>query len=191
MSDPRLARRYALALSELSPEQPAFERIIEQVQALAGHWQQGSELRAVFENPSLHQDQRRAVIDDLTKRMNIEPVLHKTLLLLCDRRRLEVLPSLHGALRDLLSERTGTVTAHVRSADPLPEAYINELRSALEGATGFRIAVDAKTDATMLGGVVAKVGDRVFDGTVRHRLQQIGEQLLDDDLFAKSPTQLT
>ena len=67
--------------------------------------------------------------------------------------------------------------AGVTSAAPLTESYYLQLQRALEQATGKRVAIERKTDASLIAGVVTKVGDKVFDGSVRTRLAELKETL--------------
>jgi F-type H+-transporting ATPase subunit delta len=86
------------------------------------------------------------------------------------------LDEIASRLVELVAESEGTVVAEVKSAIPLDEAQIARLEEALSAATGKRVQAKVSTDPSIMGGVVAKIGDTVFDGSVRGRLDDVREQ---------------
>jgi hypothetical protein len=76
-------------------------------------------------------------------------------------------------LSELADARKGLVRAEVTTATPLSEAYYGRLQTQLEKMTGKRVVVDRKTDSTLIGGVITRIGDRVFDGSLRTRPMQL------------------
>jgi F-type H+-transporting ATPase subunit delta len=95
-----------------------------------------------------------------------------------DRRRTRALPYVARWLRELADERQGLLRAEVITAAPLSDAYYGRLQSQLETMTGKRVVVDRRTDPSVIGGVVTRIGDRVFDGSLRTRLQSLRDALL-------------
>ncbi len=87
------------------------------------------------------------------------------------------LPAIVGRFVELAASERDREVAEVRSAIPLDDAQIARLAEALGKATGKTIEVKVIVDPTVLGGIVARVGDTVIDGTVRHRIEEMKEQL--------------
>jgi F-type H+-transporting ATPase subunit delta len=103
--------------------------------------------------------------------------VRNAVLYLADKNRIVALPEVTTAFADLSERAAGTVRAEVTSAAALPESYYLQLQRALELATGKRVAIEKKTDASLIAGVVTKVGDQVFDGSIRTRLADLKESL--------------
>jgi F-type H+-transporting ATPase subunit delta len=87
------------------------------------------------------------------------------------------LPDIIDRLVARAAEERQEVVAEVRSAIPLDEDRRERLAAALSKMTGKKVALKVVVDPTVLGGVVARVGDTVIDGTIRHRLDQLKESL--------------
>lgn len=178
MSVAIVARRYAKALLELGAEQGQLEKIVDDIATVADAWQTSADLRAVVENPLVPHAVKKAVIGELADQIGASPTSRHALLLLVDRRRARILPYLARWLRELADVRAGTLRAEVTTAAPLPDTYYVRLQAQLEKMTGKRVVVDRQTDPALIGGVVTRLGDRVFDGSVRTRLQSLRDALL-------------
>lgn len=178
MSVQIVARRYAKALLELGAEQGQLDKIVDEVLTVADAWLTSSELRNAIENPLVSHDAKRAVMGELADQIGASLVTRNTLLLLVDRRRARTLPYLAHALLELADARKGLVRAEVTTVQPLSEAYYGRLQAQLEKITGRRVVVDRRTDPSLIGGVVTRIGDRVFDGSLRSRLQSLRDALL-------------
>jgi len=173
-----LGRRYARALLDLAGEQGQIERVGTDLRDLDVAWKEGAELREVFENPSFSAASRAAVIDTITTRMGVLPVVRNTLRLLSDRHRIRHLPEVVEAFEELAQEREGRVRAEVITARPMTESYREQLRSTLERVTGKKVVLVTREDPSIIGGVVTRVGDKVFDGSIKHQLAEIRDDLL-------------
>ncbi|MDH5490414.1 MAG: ATP synthase F1 subunit delta [Myxococcales bacterium] len=178
MSSGPIGKRYARALLSLSEEAKLTDRIARELTDVVASYETSRELREIFENPAIGAQTRGAVIDALARRMGLAPLLRNTLMLLSDRRRMRYLPQLAEAFQDLSEERTGRIRAEVTTAGAMPEAYFAELQRALEEVTGKKIVLQKKQDPALIGGVVTKVGDKVFDGSIQNRLRGLEEELL-------------
>jgi len=115
---------------------------------------------------------------ELADQIGATPTTRNALLLLVDRRRVRALPHLARSLSELADARKGLVRAEVTTATPLSEAYYGRLQAELERLTGRRVLVDRKTDSALVGGVVTRIGDRVFDGSLRARLESLRDRLV-------------
>jgi F-type H+-transporting ATPase subunit delta len=172
-----IGRRYASALLALAEEQNASEIIRRDLAELLGGWRESRELRSVFENPSVSQTSRRTILRDLAQASGMHPLLRDTLLLLSDRGRMSHLPEVAESFEVLAEEKSGRVRAEVVSATELPQEYYDNLRQTLERVTGKQVVVAPRVDPSLIGGVVTRVGDHVFDGSVKHRLGELKDEL--------------
>ena len=178
MRSSSVGRRYARALLALADEQKTTARVQKELTEFAETWEASAELRGVFENPKVDEASRKKVLTALLDRLAASPLVKNGLSLLAERGRLKHLPEIAESFAQLASARTGTVTAEVTSATALPDAYFNELKGALEKATGKKVVLVKKQDPSLIAGVVTRVGDRVIDGSVRTRLTELQEELL-------------
>lgn len=177
MSTASLARRYARALLDLASEQRLVDRVKKELEELAAMWASSNELREVFQNPQFSAQVRKDTLTEIVTRAGVSPLVRNTLLYMADSNRILALPEVARSFADLAERAAGTLRAEVTSASPLSESYYLQLQRALELATGKRVAIERKTDASLIAGVVTKIGDRVLDGSVRTRLADVKETL--------------
>jgi F-type H+-transporting ATPase subunit delta len=178
MSVSIVARRYAKALLEIGSEEGSLDKIVEEMAAAGQAWELSPDFRNAIENPLVAHDAKKAVVSDVADRIGAGPITRNTLLLLVDRRRMKTLPYLARTLRELADARKGVIRAEATSAAPLSDAYYTKLQAKLEKMTGQRVVIDPKTDPEIIGGVIVRIGDRIFDGSLRTRLQTLRSALL-------------
>ena len=121
---------------------------------------------------------REAVLRQLARYAHLSPLTTNALLVLLKRRRLSVLPAIARRLRTLSDEKNGVLRAKVTSAGSLPETYFRQLQASLERALGKRVIVEHDEDPALIGGVVARIGDNTFDGSISGRLDELEKKLL-------------
>ena len=172
-----LGRRYATALLALATEAGQVDKIGADLKDFAATWDSSKELRSVFENPSVSIDARRKVLRDIATTSNMDPTLRDTLLLVSDRGRMNQLSHIVEAFETLAEARSGRVRAEVVTATPMPDAYFEQLQQTLERVTGKQVTVAKRVDPSILGGVVARIGDHVFDGSLKNRLDELKHEL--------------
>jgi len=173
-----IAKRYATALLELGAEAGQLDQLVDQLGRFAQAYEVSPELRSSLDNPLVAAAAKRAILDELSERMSLGPTAQNALRLLLDRRRIRALPAISTRLREMADLRRGILRAEVLTALPLPEEYFEKLERELERISGRRIALDRKLEPTLLCGVVVRVGDTVYDGSLVARLKQLETNLL-------------
>ena len=173
------ARRYAKALYDLAAEAKLVDKVRQDLADFAKTFEASAELRGVVENPAFTPDMKKKAIGAIAQRMGAAPIVISTLKLLVDRRRIGAVGDLSEAFATLAERKSGRVRAEIITATPLPDAYYAQLEKALADVTGRQITLLKRTDPSIIGGVVAKVGDTVFDGSIANRLKDIKAQLLE------------
>ena len=173
-----IAKRYATALLELGSEGGQLDSLVDEIGRAAAAYEGSAELRAVFNDPLVAAAAKQAILKELAERLSLGASSKNALLLLLDRRRLRALPAISERLREMADAKRGILRAQVLTAMPLSEEYFEKLQRELERITGRRVALDRKLDATLLAGVVVRVGDTVYDGSLVARLKQIQETML-------------
>lgn len=170
MIAPHVSRRYAKALLELGIENNVLGALVSDLAKVAAVYEQSADLRRSLDNPLISPQAKKGVVAELADRLGVSPLARTALLLLADRRRLQLLPEIAQLLKEMGDLRDGVVRAEVTTAIPMSDAYYEKLRVALERLTGRNVVLDKKTDPSIIAGVITRIGDRVLDGSVRSRL---------------------
>lgn len=173
-----IGRRYGAALFELAEEQKITAKVEKDLGDFAAAWEESRDLRDVFENPKVPQAARKKVLADVLERLGASTLVKNTLSLLSDRRRMRNVPEVVAAFQAILEARTGKVRAEVTSASALPDAYYEQLQKVLAEVTGKQVIVVRKQDPSLIAGVVTRIGDQIFDGSLKNRLSELKEELL-------------
>ncbi|MEI8256529.1 MAG: ATP synthase F1 subunit delta [Deltaproteobacteria bacterium] len=178
MSIQPVARRYAKALFELAVESSALEKFTAEIKSVADAVTQSPDLLAVLTNPAVLVHALKAIMEQIADRLGVSPVVKNAVLLITDHNRASALPRIAAALTELADESAGKLRADVSSAVPLTDAQYGKLTATLEKITGRKISLVKKTDPSLIGGVVTRIGDKVYDGSVKSRLEEIRLSLL-------------
>lgn len=174
MASGSLARRYAKAIIELGNT----DKIAGDLRSLSKAMKDSAELQQALTNPAIRRADRRKVLDALLQRIVSHGLTKNLVYLLLDGERLGALPAISRELDAMIEAKGGRVAAEVTSARPLDPAQLSQITAALEKLSGKKVEVTSKHDPELLGGVVAKVGDRVYDGSLRTSLRDLRDELI-------------
>jgi F-type H+-transporting ATPase subunit delta len=179
MADPNVDHRieaYARALLEVARAEGMLGEVEDDLFRFARVFEGTDDLRMALTDPSLPADRRMAVVEELMggKALNVSAALASFVVGIG---RAAELPAIVGRFVELAAAEREHAVAEVRSAVPLDESQQQRLAEALSKATGKRVEVKVIIDEKVLGGIVARVGDTVIDGTIRHRLEQLKETI--------------
>jgi F-type H+-transporting ATPase subunit delta len=170
--------RYAKALFSLASDEGATGVVRDQLEMLNGFLTESSELRRALLTPLHPASERKAVLNKLADRFDLSPLLRNFILYLIDQRRLIDMGGVAEEFNRLVDEEEGRMSAEVTTATPLDSAHEERLREALSRRTGREVRLEIKVDASLIGGAVAKVGDLVFDGSLRTQLDTLRTHLM-------------
>jgi F-type H+-transporting ATPase subunit delta len=172
-----IARRYARALFSLAVEQDRVEAwalaLGSARQVLSAH----PELSDALSTPTHPREQRRALAAELAALLQLDPEPANLLALLADRNRFSHAEAIFDTFGQLADERLGRVRARVSSARPLPPDQLHRLVDKLATSTQREVIADPEVDPRTGGGVVAQVGNMVYDGSVRTQLESLRRAL--------------
>ncbi|HNV01828.1 MAG TPA: ATP synthase F1 subunit delta [Vicinamibacterales bacterium] len=171
------AKRYARALLDVALAEADASAVERQLARVSGLFTGHADLWAVMTNPAVPAPKKRAVVEAMLPRLEVAPVVAKLLQLLAGRDRLALLPDIVEAYGNRLLDHRRVVRAVVTSAVPLEAERTKALERELAGITGRTVIVSAETDPAIVGGVVARIGSTVYDGSVRRQLEKIRERL--------------
>jgi F-type H+-transporting ATPase subunit delta len=171
------AARYARALFDVSLREADPEGVERDLAAFVDLTRTHGQLGRVLANPAIPVLRKTALVAELTDRAALAPVLKKLLHMLASRDRLVLLGDLLDEYRRRLREHQGVVEAVVTTAVPLPAERLSALQGALAEKTGRIVQMSALVDPAIIGGVVARIGSLVYDGSVRRQLEKMKEIL--------------
>ncbi len=173
-----LARRYARALIEAAKERPGSDTVLAQLEALAKAVAATSELDDLVKNPAYSRAERWAVLQAVMNSLGAsEALLQNFIRLLVDRDRIAHLGDIARMFRDMADSLAGRVRGRVSAAAALPEDSVTAIKKGLERLTDRQVMLEASVEPELLGGVVARVGSTVYDGSLRSRLEELRQEL--------------
>ena len=173
-----LAERYAGALVEVALENKQADQVKRELAAFAAMIRESAELHAFLSNPSIARASKHAAIEQLVARMGASRTLRNYLFVIVDQRRAGLLPEIEQAFSALLDARQGITQAMVTSAADLTPNERAELDATLAKLTGRKVQAQFKTDPTLIGGAVVKIGSTIYDGSVRSQLDRLRARMI-------------
>lgn len=176
------ARRYAQAVFEIALESKELERWQADLHVIAEAL--GTpRLAAILENPKLQFNQKQRLLQNIL--VGISPVATNLAYLLVRKKLIRVAGSLVTEYTRLMNAYNGRETAKVISAIHLNSHETEVIRQKLAKLTGKKLVVATQVDSEIMGGLVAKIGDELIDGSVRTRLMELRKDLIEAGLEVK------
>ncbi len=174
-----VARNYAEALAEVAGRHGtgALEQYGVVLDAVAGAIESSGKLKAVLFSPRITKTAKRDVIVKALHDEAPEPFV-RWLSAVVSRDRQILLPSISAAYQELVDLRLGRVHAGVVTAHEVDAALSTAIAERLEAAVGKTVVPHFRTDPALIGGIIVRIGDRVFDGSLRRRLRLLRHRML-------------
>ena len=172
-----LARRYAKAIFDIGSQQGDLAKLGQDLRSLAKAMNESKELGTALTNPAIRRSDRKKVIDGLLQSIGVQTASRNLVYILLEGERMGTVPGISRALDEMIEAKAGRVTAEVVSAKPLGSDQLSQINAALEKLSGKKVSVTTRQDPELLGGVVAKVGDTVYDGSLRTQLRTLRDEL--------------
>ena len=171
------ARRYARALFDVALAEDDVVAIEGQLTGIVDLFTGHADLWRTVTNPAVPVPKKRAVVDQIVPRLDVSPVLQKLLSMMATRDRLGLLQDMLEAYRSRLLDHQQVVRADVTTAVPLTADRAAALEQRLASLTGRKVVMHTATNPAIIGGVVARIGSTVYDGSVRRQLEKMKERL--------------
>jgi F-type H+-transporting ATPase subunit delta len=172
----RLVRGYAQALFAVAEAEGTLETVEDELYRFGKAVEREAGLRDALVDPVLPADRKKALLQEILGE-RASPHTVGLLAFIVEQGRAKDLPRIAGALAEMAAERRRKAVAEVRSAVPFDASRRDRLAKALARATGKDVELKVLVDPSVIGGVVARVGDQVFDGTIRRRLRLARDRL--------------
>src|SRR4051812_28439225 len=166
---------YAAALLEIAKAEGSLETVEDELFRIARTIEGNDELRATLTDQAIPIERRQGMVEDLFGG-KASPITTQLVSFVVAIGRSRELPAIIDRLVAEAAEERKQAVAEVRSAIPLTDDQRPRLAAALGKATGKQVSVKVVVDPSVMGGLVARIGDTVIDGSVRHRLEQLKEK---------------
>ena len=171
-----IGRRYAEAIFDIARKQNTIDRTLEDVQEIARVFS-NRKVAYLMTEPKVPAKRKETAIRQALA-SKVLPTSLNLALLVVQRELVEAMPNIASELEKLVLDYKNEAKAQVTTAAPMDEAQSNSVKQALERRTGKTILMQTRVQPEILGGVVARVGDQVIDGSIRYRLSALRRQLL-------------
>lgn len=168
---------YASALFELARAEGVLDRVEDELFTVAQAVERSGDLRSTLTDPELPIDRKQAIVEDLlggrASRLAVGLVQF-----IVSQGRADDLAEIVRAMLDQAASSRDRALAEVRSAIPLDDQTVSRLQTALSKATGKQVEVKVVVDPSVVGGIVARVGDTVIDGSIARRIQSARQAVI-------------
>jgi F-type H+-transporting ATPase subunit delta len=172
-----LARRYAKALFSLGKEQDKYESYSEALAAIAALYDESPEVGDSLTNPLYPLEARQKVMAKIAEVAKADKILTAFLNLLVEKQRADVLPDIAIEMQVMVDQAQNISHGRVVSAIELDSSLQDKIQATLEKITGNKVILETEVDQSIIGGIIAKVGDLVFDGSIKTQLNGLKESI--------------
>jgi len=172
-----LAKRYAKALFAIGKEDGKYEAYNEALQGVAGLVTDNPEVADALTNPLYPLDVREKVMAAMIQSMEVDQIMGNFLNLLVQKKRAEIIPEIAEAFQVMVDEDKNISHGTIISAVELDTELQEKVQKTLEKLTGKKVELTASVDPSILGGIIAKVGDLVMDGSIRTQLASLKDSI--------------
>ena len=165
--------RYATALFDLAEAEQAFDEVERDLAQFGEMMDSSEDLTRMVRSPVFSADEQERAVAAVLDRAGIGGLTGNFIKLVARNRRLFAIRDMIRSYRALLAEHRGEVTAEVASAEKLSDAQLGALEDELRISIGRDVQIETRVDASLLGGLVVKVGSRMVDSSLRTKLQSL------------------
>lgn len=168
-----IAVRYATAVFELAKEAKKLPALETDLDALTAALEDSTDFVELISNPVYTRDEMAAAVAAIGKKMKLTPIVVNTLGLMAQKRRLFVLPALVTAVKGMIADEKGEVSAEVTAAKKLTKAQEDKLTKTLKASIGKEVIVNVTVDEGLIGGLIVKVGSKLIDTSIKSKLSNL------------------
>jgi F-type H+-transporting ATPase subunit delta len=176
-----IAKRYARAFFEIAGGEKRYEEYYHELDRFSAVLKENKNLSEFLANPVFAQPDKKAVVESVLTKIRVSPLTANFLKLLVDKRRIGILSDIEDCYRELMDNALKKIRVTVKTAFPLTGELSDRLQTGLEGLTGREVEMNVLEDPALLGGIVVRVGDTLYDGSIRTQLNNI-RNLLGEEL---------
>jgi F-type H+-transporting ATPase subunit delta len=186
MSNLRTANRYAEALMTTAKELQVLTHVSDDFVVLQRIINESHEFQLFLKSPVLKKEKKQQVFETTFGKV-IQPLTIKFLSLLVEKGREDILFSIIEAFFRLQDEMLGIVNVHVLAAAELSEQQTAQLEQRFEAYSKKKVRIDVSLDPKLIGGFIARIGDTVFDGSVKRQLELLRKRFIEEITVVSPP----
>jgi F-type H+-transporting ATPase subunit delta len=172
--------QYAKAFADIAIAQGAPQTAVKQLADFGEAFAESGELRNFLGSPAVDLQAKHRVVEKIVARQGAGRIVRNFVFVILDHHRAHLLPEIVAAVQEVVRQRQGIAEAAVSSAVELSSAQKMELAKTLSRLTGKRIEPKYSLDPALLGGAIARVGDTIYDGSLRSRLAEMRTRLAEE-----------
>jgi ATP synthase F1 delta subunit len=172
-----IANRYGRALADVVLEKGEQPEVQAELRSFVTMFAENPQLQEVFANPTVTQQQQRALLNAIIARVRPKNTTSNFLQVLLKNYRLQHLPDIYQAFARILDERLNIISAEVTTALPISTQEQAVLNDKLRKLTGKEVRLKFIVDANIIGGVSTRIGSQIYDGSIRNQLEQLRLQI--------------
>jgi F-type H+-transporting ATPase subunit delta len=169
--------QYANALADVALAQGAADPALKQLADFGAVVAGSAELRNFLTSPAVPREAKHGVIEKIAERLGAGKIIRNFLFVIADHHRTHILPEIIAAFEGVVRQRQGIAEAEISSAVELSAAQKKRFAQTLERITGKKIQAKYSLDPALLGGAIVRVGDTIYDGSVRNSLNEMRARL--------------
>ncbi|MBF0199860.1 MAG: ATP synthase F1 subunit delta [Desulfamplus sp.] len=177
MKNLSVSRRYAKALILIGKEYGQTDQYSNELDGVIGLFDASREFETAVSNPLFDKNDRRRLLAAVLDKMELSRIVKSFVMLLFDKGRIGFVREICIFYKQLADEQKGIVHATLVSAVRLSAEASEKIRAGLAERTGKDVVLDVKEDSSLIGGIVARIGDLVLDGSVKTQLLNMRESL--------------
>ena len=173
-----IAKRYAKALAQLAEEKKIVDKTKADLAAFVSAVDSLPALQKLFASPVFTPGNKQAVIRELAGKLGMQPTTQRFVEHLAETGRIRYIKDVYEAFLEILAERTNRAMARLTTASAINPADLADIKKKLEALTGKQVDIDAKIDASLIGGAKAQIGSTIYDGTIKNQINKMRGQLV-------------
>ncbi len=175
-----IAKRYAQALFDIAEEENKYQAYYNELKQFSAIIRENGNLHDFFANPVFDRHEKKAVIGEVLKKTGISATTSNFLKLLVDKGRIAHIQEIEEYYEELMDSVLKKARVQVKTAFPLKPDAAADLKKKLEGITGKEVEMMVEEDRSLIGGMVVKIGDTLYDGSIKSQLNNIRELLREE-----------
>lgn len=171
-----VANRYARALLSYLPPADA-EGALRQLTAFSGVLNSSKEIRRLLENPTITRDKRETIIQELGGALGLTKPVLNFIMTMAENRRVSEVPKVVAAYERFLDDLLGVVPVEVTVASEITPEQQARLSERINVLTGKKVKMRVRVDRSLIGGMVARIGGTIYDGSISQKLRNFRNQM--------------
>ncbi|PIR34373.1 MAG: F0F1 ATP synthase subunit delta [Alphaproteobacteria bacterium CG11_big_fil_rev_8_21_14_0_20_44_7] len=172
-----LSRRYVTAIFELAKSSGALSKVAKDLDEVQSLLSTSEVLKAMINSPIVSAEQQMIAVEQISEKGKFDALTRNFLTVVAKNRRLKYLAEIITAFKKKISEDNNEIQAEVISAVQLSDAMVNKIKKELSAETGKKVELETQIDAEIVGGLIIKIGSKMYDYSVKSRLNKLRNDL--------------